>query len=513
MTKKHFWFGRELTDEQLEAEVSSRLDWAIPKTDFNCEEVIRVIGEWSKGLSLSLDHTFKKELIKFCSEEELRAKVIKELGSFEKLKMRRVDFSGNYFERRSPLGVVTHILPGNSEGLSFLACIESLLVGNINIIKLSQAESDLSIQLAKDLINFDNSGVIKERIAFLRLSSGSKALDKILSLSQGVSAWGGDSALSAIRSKISPQVAFIPWGHKISFSLVSGGEMNESQFVALAHDVIDLNQQACSSPQVIFYECSSEDELKEFAQVLMPYLASASKEKGPLTLTQQERAEIQNEGMVYQFMESQQEGFFIESEDVRILGKMKFELGPSPLNRTVHLRPINREVLVETLLPWREYLQTCGLCSSKKTEFLEWSKLLFEAGINRVCLPGKMVDSYSGEPHDGQYALERLSKVVRVELENGELNTTLFGRPLKGKSENSELMDKEAFQNQSDNGKAQFYFKSGGSSGTPKISRFTYQDYHSQMLAASDGLIAADLDPNQDRVVNLFFGEASMADS
>ena len=49
------------------------------------------------------------------------------------------------------------------------------------------------------------------------------------------------------------------------------------------------------------------------------------------------------------------------------------------------------------------------------------------------------------------------------------------------------------------------FFYSGGSSGDPKISIFTYEDYHRQMELAAEGLFAAGLDPQKDVAMNLFF--------
>ena len=49
------------------------------------------------------------------------------------------------------------------------------------------------------------------------------------------------------------------------------------------------------------------------------------------------------------------------------------------------------------------------------------------------------------------------------------------------------------------------YFRSGGSSGTPALSGFSYRDFQRQMRATADGLFAAGLDPARDRVMNLFF--------
>lgn len=52
------------------------------------------------------------------------------------------------------------------------------------------------------------------------------------------------------------------------------------------------------------------------------------------------------------------------------------------------------------------------------------------------------------------------------------------------------------------------YFNSGGSSGDPKISIFTYEDYHRQMEVAAEGLYAAGLDPKTDLAMNLFYAGA-----
>lgn len=51
---------------------------------------------------------------------------------------------------------------------------------------------------------------------------------------------------------------------------------------------------------------------------------------------------------------------------------------------------------------------------------------------------------------------------------------------------------------------ADLFFKSGGSCGEPKLSVFTYRDYHIQHRAQAAGLFAAGLEPERDRCMNLF---------
>jgi phenylacetate-CoA ligase len=67
-------------------------------------------------------------------------------------------------------------------------------------------------------------------------------------------------------------------------------------------------------------------------------------------------------------------------------------------------------------------------------------------------------------------------------------------------------MDKAAFLALPPPPQAQLFFRSGGSSGVPALSPYSYRDFDRHMRAAADGLRAAGLDPSQDRVMNLFYG-------
>jgi phenylacetate-coenzyme A ligase PaaK-like adenylate-forming protein len=51
---------------------------------------------------------------------------------------------------------------------------------------------------------------------------------------------------------------------------------------------------------------------------------------------------------------------------------------------------------------------------------------------------------------------------------------------------------------------AELYFRSGGSTGAPKLSAFTYRDFRVHHREQAAGLFAAGLDPRQDRCINLF---------
>ena len=186
------------------------------------------------------------------------------------------------------------------------------------------------------------------------------------------------------------------------------------------------------------------------------------------------------------------------------------------------MKPIKRGDIVKFLKPLRMYLQTVGLkCELSNT--YEISNLLFQAGVSRITSVGKMVSGYMGEPHDGVYALQRYSRRISASLSLGSesgnfscleeiapehLGSALFSKYQQARITGNKIMTAADVSKAQKSLKAedvQVYFKTGGSSGEPKLSIFTYDDYELQMKFAAQGLFAAGLDPKKDRCINLFF--------
>ncbi|ECF9217988.1 AMP-binding protein [Salmonella enterica] len=119
-----------------------------------------------------------------------------------------------------------------------------------------------------------------------------------------------------------------------------------------------------------------------------------------------------------------------------------------------------------------------------------------------------MHSGYSGEPHDGLFALSRLARRVTVTLDADALpGLSTLDLPPRAPSlpVDQPIMDKFAFIENAIQPSAKLFFRSGGSSGVPKLAGFTYRDYHRQMQAAADGMFAAGLDPVKDKVLNLMY--------
>ena len=141
-----------------------------------------------KGLSQKdIDLSFR-DLFEFMGTKKLKAKVVKELGGLGYQDFERVSYEKNIFESTKPLGVLTHVTPSNSPVVAFLALVEGLFSGNINILKVSSKESDFPFHAIQLLCNCDSQNILKDYVIALRISSKERRkLAKIFSVNNGIS--------------------------------------------------------------------------------------------------------------------------------------------------------------------------------------------------------------------------------------------------------------------------------------------------------------------------------------
>jgi phenylacetate-CoA ligase len=506
--------GQHLADLTLE-QALQRLTAGLAHTlsqPCRLDSVLACAGRFAEKLLdqsflAELDAASREELRAFCQADVLRAKLEHELGD-NPFSLRRIDYQAAHFESWRPLGVVVHITPANAPLLPFFAVLESLLVGNINWLRPSEREQGLNTRLLQALLECDESGQLASHVAVLPVAKAE--LPKLLAHADGVSAWGANETLKAIRDQLPDGCRWIPWGHKISFAWLVPDAVNGPALDALVDEVCRLDQQACSSPQVVFVDSDDTATLHAIGEqlamalprrqacwpALRPNLQEAAQITTTLALAELDQAFSDRPGQVWR------------GDGWQIVLEHRMTLEPSPLFRTLLLRPLPRHALIQALRSWRTRLQSCGLICSAQ-EFAGLSQLLLAAGVDRVTAMAQMQAGYSGEPHDGVYALSMLARRVSVSLAAdclaGQATLDPLG-PAPMSAIGLPIMDRRAFLEDSMSECAQVFFRSGGSSGAPKLAGFTYRDYHRQMQAAADGLFAAGLDPATDNVLNLMYG-------
>lgn len=496
---------------------------------FDLEDLILAANEYSSfivahndpsmlGFSVLSDEQTQviQDIANWLKEENLRVKIKREFGIGHGFKspsdLSKQDAQSEGMEAWYPLGVLLHVTPANSPGLGFLSVMEGLLSGNVNLLKESRNDNGFTLTLIRNFIEYSGLSWLKHMVHVLAFDSRDREqLSRICALCDGVAVWGGDAALESIKKAAGNSCRVIEWGPKISFSLIANEEL-QSEYVVkdLARVIARENQLTCSSPQLIFLESDRPDHCQKFSKDLLIALEEAESEF-PISLPAlQEQAEITNAVELCRLNSVDHPGLVLESKNycARVLLEYKKGLEASPLFRTVRVRPVRPSDLIKDLRVSRHVLQTAGLACSKE-RFGWFSHQLFKAGVLRITAVSEMTDSYTGEPHDGMYALQRYSR--RVSLRHPaqprglSMASAMDGGSYSTQGEGG-LMQKTDFQSQPYAPQTELWFKSGGSSGEPAVSPFTWDEYHHQMECASEGLLAAGFEPRSELSANLFYG-------
>lgn len=350
-----------------------------------------------------------REASEFLSRGYLETKLRRELGE-QPFAPRQVE--PRVMEQHVPLGVLTHIAAGNAAGLPAFSVLEGLLAGNINLLKLPGHDDGLSTAVLSRLLELEPR--LADYVYVFDLpSTDAPAIGKLLAVSDAVAVWGGDFAVSGIRALAPPNVQIIEWGHKLSFAWVTAAGETPDALEAVARDICETEQLLCSSPQCLYYETESFEELQDFAVRFCAALDRVSRQLPPQPLEPAVQAEITALAELTRVEELLAPKKVYCGEGWTVLADMDPALRPSPMFRTVWVKPLTRDTACDTLRPQRGYLQTAGLaCATGEHGGL--LALLLRCGLCRVMPCGQMASNYAGEPHDGVPALRRYTRTATV---------------------------------------------------------------------------------------------------
>lgn len=404
-------FGNEKSGELLAAIrnniISSLSDKKIDRTKLisACDRLGKRIadGEFSEKAAQLTGGTVSAEQIlsaaEMLSTDSLNARLSAELG--------------NDIHRARPLGVLFHIAAGNADGLPAYSVVEGLLTGNVNILKLPQADSGLSLSILSELIKEEPS-LAPFVYVFDTPSSDIEEMKRLAALSDGIVVWGGDEAVKAVRQLAAPHQQLIEWGHKLSFCYISEmGMENTAELTQLAEHIILTDQLLCSSCQTIYLDISDIAKAEKFCERFLQILETVAKKHnhsangfgaGAALELYCERLEA------LAYPENVEHKLFCgKGVSVTLGGKPYPELSKMFGNPLVKMLP--RSEMVSHFFGDRGHMQTAGLiCAENEREQL--SELLIRAGAVKVRRPAEMSEMHTGEPHDGEFALRRYVKIL-----------------------------------------------------------------------------------------------------
>jgi len=527
---KHLWQDRFIDDTELEHQLAQLPDIladdlhkhldTIILTDACATLIRRIENGELKHLEDALvrvchNPAVAQQLIRgiceFMRRENIMKRLKSDLGSYHPFDLTRPDYAETTYEAWKPLGVQVHIVPGNALNVGVLSMLEGLIAGNINILKNTARNGNFAQLFMKALIDSDETGVLKHFIYLLEISSSQNdIIRQLIHQSDVVTVWGGEEAVKSIREMCPPGVRVVDWGHKISFAYFAENMLeNPAAIDALAQDICRRNQQACTSPQCVLVETTDMDQLDLFGETLARSLQKVSPAFPQQETSIHEKAEITTITHLQKVEAAMGNGKVIEAPDFsyRILIDYRSGLQPSPLFRTIWVKPVERRKIISVLRPFNLYLQTCGLATDNIKDTYEITEALLKAGLQRITQVGHQHDSYVGEPHDAVYALQRYTKRVAARYDSQLMKgipSFAYLHPEAGKRDLSiyPVTDKTARQNEV-NPNAKMFLKSGGSSGQTKVAGYSWEDWDEQVAIMCESYMIAGITPDN-RCANLY---------
>lgn len=161
-----------------------------------------------------------------------------------------------------PLGLVFHNTPANVDSLFVYSGILSLLMGNLNIIRLSSRAGSSAAVLVETLISLADSYPEQvSRLQLVQCDHQAAELSTINAMADARVLWGSDAAIKALRAFDCPaHCRDLVFSHKLSAVLLDAGAVinaDEASFATLldnfCRDNLTFAQQACSSAKAIVW--------------------------------------------------------------------------------------------------------------------------------------------------------------------------------------------------------------------------------------------------------------------
>ncbi|MFX0134832.1 MAG: acyl-CoA reductase [Candidatus Hodarchaeota archaeon] len=342
--------------------------------------------------------------------------VIKNLGSFEVLK----DFIGEGRKKvkAQPRGVICHWIAGNVPTLGFFSLIQSILVGNSNIVKIPPESQFIFLELIKlfgktEIEGLKGSDILKT-VAVIDFSP----LDTKSNLNFSLTAdariiWGGQEAVDAIsKTTKKSHCEDIVFGPKYSFGIVDKKAQASDNFPKLirrfVNDIIIFDQSACSSPQVIFFE-KGILSLESIGRKFEEEFKKASDQFPKNGIDQFIASKIINIRAEYA-LSPEMKMLASKENDWTILMDNIVRLEEPVQSRTIFLKQVESVMDCVDLITPR--IQTIGTAIYDRTKLLEFTDAVTYKGVARCVLPGQM--NFYDSPWDGIYFLNRLVRWVTL---------------------------------------------------------------------------------------------------
>jgi hypothetical protein len=342
-----------------------------------------------------------------------------ELGRADLLDAWRPDVTGSTLVRGFPLGVVAHVLAGNVFLGGAMALAQALLTRNGVLVKLSREDAGFTALFARSLVEADEGGPLASALAVASWDSGRDELNEVLrSGADALVVWGGAEAVAAYPAARCKGLV-IHHGPRLGIGVVLQGTP-AADLEGLAWDVALWEQRACSSPRLVLVE-GGEEQALTVAQELAGALERLHDRLPSEPLNLDEKSEILGVRERAWWCDGARVFAAPGSMSHTVLCVPRLPEAIPVGHRTVVVVPLASPAALPALLaPYRNMLQTAVL-AGPAARWPEATAALVRAGFTQVAAAGAAASRFLGLPHEGEFALRRLVRLVGVDLGGGPL--------------------------------------------------------------------------------------------
>ncbi len=315
-----------------------------------------------------------------------------------------------------PVGVVGHWPAANVEIQPLLSMTCALLGGNAALVRIPEGLAGLTRRLLSKLEQSDPGQLLTSRIFMAAFEHGRQDLHETMARAvDGAMIWGGKESVLNVRSLPFPHWARLAvFGPRMSVAAMDAGvwnnpEVQETWCVRLARDVWQFDQQACSSPQVLFLENGTGSAATQFLSVLRRVFAAENKAHPRQTIASGLTSAICHARAAWLLQDPAHQAFFPMEPDWTLLVGAGSELPQPTQGKTLTVLAVPD--LLEAVSKFDGVMQTLGLGMADPEKESQLAELAARRGVDRIVKLGRMHTVVP--PWDGMDLIRPMVRMVR----------------------------------------------------------------------------------------------------
>jgi Acyl-CoA reductase (LuxC) len=395
---------------------AARLRQVVLDSEISPNEVMTIFESWAKSLdNRELDEVPGIVFLRmWLRRGTLEPIIARELGS------KGAEGGWNEYGRSKcrafPLGVVGHWPAGNVEIQPILSMTCALLGGNAALVRIPTGLVELTQLLMEKLVQSDPGQVLTGRIFMAAFDHDRRDLHEAMAQAvDGAMIWGGQESVLQVRSLPFPHWARVAvFGPRISVAGMDAGawckpEEQDSWCKRIARDVWQFDQQACSSPQVLFLENPKGQSTAPFLKVLQDAFEIENQAHPRRTIPGTLTSAICNARASWLLNNPAHGAVFPQGPDWTLLTGTGTDLPEPVQGKTLTVLEVND--LWEPVLKFDGNVQTLGLGMADADKERKLTQVAGRRGVDRIVKLGRMHTFVP--PWDGVDLIRPMVRMVR----------------------------------------------------------------------------------------------------